>query len=390
MRLAFPGNWDVSINQVKRLSKLSDSGIQDALANPHDVGRLKNLGKHISKIVVAIEDITRPAKLERVLNTLFSELGIGDRDLEKVLFVVCNGAHAPMQREDLIQKVGKRFVENCLFANHNPYENLCDTGILYGNSTIKINRFYLEADLKIGIGSILPHSFAGFSSGAKLVVPGLADIKSITYGHKSVMLGLQGGIGDIDQNRFRQGIEEAVLDIGMDFYIGIVTNSHRETAAVFAGHPIRAHRAGVVFARQAYATRIDHLVDVIILNAYPNDGALFQVETALIPLKSSKRPLLTERGVVVLLSKCTRGLGYHSLFGYGMPLYRRPLVNRSLKGRDLVLFSPHTNRKEFHTAFHETSYLINDWMGVISFIERRFRKKCHVSILPMAPQQIIE
>ena len=148
--------------------------------------------------------------------------------------------------------------------------------------------------------------------------------------------------------------------------------------------------AGVAFAKQAYATRIDHPVDVMILNAYPNDGALFQAETALIPLKTSKRMLLFEEGIVVLLSKCSKGLGYHSLFGNGMPLYQRPLVNRSLKGRALVLFSPHLNRKEFHTAFHETSHVINDWTDVVPFIEKRFRKACRVSILPIAPKQIIE
>ena len=121
------------------------------------------------------------------------------------------------------------------YKKNNPYDNLMDTDVVQGSTRLKINTDYFKADLSIAVGSIIPHSMAGFSSGAKLVLPGLSDIESFERTHKFAMMGFAGGVNDVEKNKFRRNLEKAVSQIGIDFFIGVVPNSGQEIAGVFAG-----------------------------------------------------------------------------------------------------------------------------------------------------------
>ena len=106
---------------------------------------------------------------------------------------------------------------------------------------LKINRTFLQSDIKVGVGSVLPHSFAGYSGGAKLMLPGLADLQATARSHKFVQMGLRGG-RDPNQNRFRLEIEQLARQLGFQYAVCIVPNSRRETAGVVCGDVVAAHR----------------------------------------------------------------------------------------------------------------------------------------------------
>jgi len=288
----------------------------------------------------------------------------------------------------MLKKFGRHIVNNHLIHNHNPYDNLIDTGIVLGKTPVRVNRNYYEADLKIAVGTIMPHSFAGFSSGGKLILPGLSDIATLERSHKFVMMGFRGGVNDVETNKFRSELEEVVARIGMDFFVGIVPNSKREIAGVFPGHLIEAHRAGVVFARNIFRSIIQP-ADVVVLNAYPKDTELIQADTAFTALKTIKESIVREGGVVVIISKCSNGFGHHSLFGPGMRLYRKPIKRKFLQERDLIVFSPNINQEEFNALFWDGYRLANDWQQVITLLEQRFPGPCKVTVLPCAPMQLL-
>ena len=202
------------------------------------------------------------------------------------------------------------------------------------------------------------------------------------------MMGLRGGVDDVDKNKFRLEMEDAVRKVGLDFFIGVVPNSKREAARIYAGDMVEAHRQGVDFARKIYRTRISGKYDILVLNAYPKDTDLIQTETAFTPLRTIGTEIMKEKGILIVVSCCSKGLGYHALFGPGMRLYRRPSEQRQWKGRDLIIFSPNLHQREFHTIFWKGYQLVNNFDSLFLQLKERFENGCDVAILPCAPLQL--
>ena len=53
---------------------------------------------------------------------------------------------------------------------------------------VRVNRCYMEANVRILTGFIEPHFFAGFSGGPKAVLPAIADLDSIMDNHNAAMI----------------------------------------------------------------------------------------------------------------------------------------------------------------------------------------------------------
>ncbi len=256
-----------------------------------------------------------------------------------------------------------------------------------GNIPVRINKFYMDADLKIAVGSILPHPFAGFSGGAKLVIPGLASIEILVRIHKLVLKGLGGGAGRIDNNKFRNDIEKAVSEIGLDYFVGYIPNAKRQIVGVFAGDMISAHRAGAAYAKAMYETEVINAMDIAILNAYPKDTEFLQSDTVFSILKPFINKI-NERGTVVVTTACSEGFGYHSLFSPGMELYRRPSEKGFLSERRLIYFSPNINKYESCGIVWEGYSFFNKWEDVVLSLSEIYTDSCRVAIFPTAPIQL--
>jgi len=82
-----------------------------------------------------------------------------------------------MHRFDLIRKFGEEIVQNFTIYNHSPFYNLVYLGKTSRNTSIYINKFFAEREVKIGIGSILLHPNSGFGGGGKIVIPGVQGRK---------------------------------------------------------------------------------------------------------------------------------------------------------------------------------------------------------------------
>jgi len=142
--------------------------LTQAFESPIQSKVLRELAKGKERVIIAVEDITRPTKLVPILERVLSELGEAGVEKEQITFLICNGGHAPMLGRDLMLKLGPAVLSEYAVTNHNPYDNLAETKILVGKTSLRINRNYSRADLKIAIGSITPHNFAGFSAGENL------------------------------------------------------------------------------------------------------------------------------------------------------------------------------------------------------------------------------
>jgi nickel-dependent lactate racemase len=341
-------------------------------------------------VAIAVDDAARPTQAAPWLELLLDRLAAQGISPSQVSIVIGGGTHSPPDAVRLEAKLGARVRRDCRIEIHDPHGDLADTGLPYGDRTLRLNRTFFEAPLKICLGSVLPHPFAGYGGGAKLLVPGLSDVPTTDRTHKFVLLGLRGGT-DPNHNRFRTEIEQLVQPLGPILAIQCVPNLRRETCAVFVGDLVAAHRAACGIAAQAYATPLAGEYDGLILNAYPKDLDLLQSQGALVALKTLPRSPLREGGVAVLTTAASTGVGVHELFGPGGLSQRPPRPLREFTGRELWVFAPGLQPDDLRWYFHESVRFFDDPETLTATLLDRLGPRARVGVALGAPlQQFVE
>ena len=386
--LAFPSGWEATLFPMQDGLPMGDEGIRRALSSPIANQPLSSIAKGKKSAVIVVDDISRPTPVYRILPFIMDELrsaGIGEKDVRIIMSL---GAHRPMTRDDLIKKLGETAWQSIEIHNHHPYENLAYLGKSNRGTPIYINKLFMDADVKIGIGCIVPHSYAGFSGGGKIILPGIAGIETLEANHQSASHGLTVGLGMVEGNDLREDIDEIAKKAGLDFIVNAVVNSKRDLAGLFAGDVIQAHREGVKLARRVYGTAVPSGLDVAILNAYPKDTDLFQASLALQLYMSAGDGLVKKDGVIVIASASPEGGGFHSLEGYQMRLYGYHDQSKALGDRTLCIFSPNVTSKEVGKYYSPSTLYFDAWEKLIAYLQQRFSHPCSVGIFPCASIQL--
>jgi len=397
--LDFPRGWEVEIAPSPSAPALDPQAVIRAIRSPVGSPPLSELAAGKASAAIAVDDLSRPAAVPAVLDALWQELKAAGLKADAVRIVVASGSHRPLERRELHLKLGAEAMGRHPIYGHHPFENLADTGVLLGKVPLRVNRFFHEAQLRIGVSTVTPHPFAGFSGGAKIVLPGLASLDVLERTHKFVLMGLRGGIGAVDGNRFREEAEDAVRAFGLHFSVNLVVNGRRAVAGLAAGDLRDAHRAAVEIARRVYAAPCSSPgsapssapksdgADAVVLNAYPKDMDLIQADFAFNPLRWLPG-LVKPEGVVVLTSACPLGRGVHGLFEPGMRLHRKPSARGFLGGRTLLVHSPELSAFDFHDLYWEGYELHGEWRTLRERLEGLLPGSRRVLVFPCAPIQI--
>jgi len=275
--------------------------IRYSLENPIGSAPLSQEVKKGMKVVIMADDITRPTPRERVLPPLLdglNEAGIPDRD---ITVLIALGTHRYMSKEEIEHCFGERLTARVKVLNHEWQD---EANFIYLGSTprgipVSINKIAHEADYLIGVGSIVPHSLAGYGGGAKIVQPGICSWETTGKTH---LLAVERDdffelAGDAE-NEARLEMEEVARVAGLNFIVNVVLNDKKELVKVVSGDPVKAHREGVKMARKVYEHKIPELADVIIESAYPADIDYWQGAKALAYAQNGLR----EKGTVILLA----------------------------------------------------------------------------------------
>jgi lactate racemase len=387
-RLECPSEWIVDRLTPKEAPQLADEAIQAALEAPINSDGLDAISSDCRTACIAVDDLARPTRASDILPFVFQKLHAAGLGADSIRVVIATGSHGSLSERELRWKLGDECVSTYRIECHNCRDNLAGTGVRYGDSELQINRAFLDADLKVAIGTVLPHPFAGFSGGAKLVLPGLADLRSIQRSHQFVQMGLRGG-ADPNENRFRLEAERIARDLGLKFSISVVTNVRRETVGVFAGDPVDSHRQACAAAKEAFGCEIRRSYDCALVNAFPKDIDLLQSEAAFVVWKTAKSPVVREGGVVVLTTAASAGLGRHGLFEPGGVSYVQPQPKRWLKDRELWIYSPGVSGETVHQLYWNAYPVFQDGSELMKALERRLPDQALVAVFPCGPMQCL-
>lgn len=393
LTLTFPDGWTVGTFWPDDAVEIDDQAIEAAFDRPFASDRIEDLARACATqgrctVGIAVDDISRPTPAARLFPPLMRRLEAGGIDLDDVRVVMGIGMHRPMMKEGILKKIGRHAVDRLDVTNNTPYDNLTDFGVSERGTPIKICREFGEADLKIGIGGILPHSGPGFGGGAKVVFPGVASYETVASMHRPGRL--KGGLGNVASNELRGEIEAMGRQIGLDFVVNTVTNSRRQIAGLFTGDFVAAHRAGVGLARTVYATAMpDAPVDVAVCNAYPKDTDFLQAGLALNVLKSADlagQPALKPDSTVVIVTASPEGRGYHMVYGPGMIYHHANEGWRdhppAYNGQPLIHFSPNLTPQDARNPL-----AFRQWEDVMQCLSERYDNPS-VAVFPCGALQL--
>jgi nickel-dependent lactate racemase len=350
LEMDWPDGWEVGVRAMADAPSLGPDEMAAGMARPIGSAPLEQLAAGRRNCCILVDDLTRPtpaaAILPHVLPRL-EEAGLAQAD---VFFIMANGAHGARRRAGLVKKLGAGTLARFVVMRHDAHQNLVRLGEVEGVGEVLLNRFFHEADLKIGITGVMPHFMCGFSGGAKIVMPGACGLETIARTHEHTVGGLPARVGVVEGNAMRRLIEDCGREAGLDFCVNCVFTSAGEVGAVFCGAPAEAHAAAVQRAREVYATDVVYGCDAAVFNAFPKDTEFIQAMAALnvwADRETEGRAPVRPGGSIVVITACTEGLGAHELIEYGRRHFvrrdRHGAFRRILQGRNLLLLAPHVS-----------------------------------------------
>jgi len=307
--VAVPEEKLAGIYEPRYLPALADTeaAVLSALENPTGRNALPELASPDKTVAVLVDDITRTVPTERILEIFLPYLDRLGFNLEKVTVICAVGAHRALTKEELQKLVG-RYSSRLRVINHDPddQENLASLGSTSLGTSLKINRVFHQADVKLIICDTEYHQFCGYGGGAKSVLPGICDRASIETCH-SRFEAPGAEPGRIQGNPVREEIEEAGRMAGVDLILNVVLNDKKEIVRVFAGDVFQAFVAGSRIVDEMYRVTLAERVDTVVVSAggWPKDINLYQAQKA---IESGVR-IVRQGGKIVLLAECREGAG---------------------------------------------------------------------------------
>ena len=279
--------------------------VERALAEPIGAPKLEEVVKPGEKIAIVTSDITRPCPTWQIMPALLRHLYAAGVKREDITLVFALGSHRHHTPEEMQHLAGDLAYNEITCVDSNP-DDCINLGLTKSGTPVDITRVVAEADRRICLANIEYHYFAGYSGGAKSIMPGVSNRAAIQSNH-SMMVRPEAHAGRLAGNPIREDIEEAAAICGIDYIVNVVLDEHKQIIKAVAGDVTAAHRAGCAFLDTLYRKEIVKKADIVLVSqgGAPKDLNLYQTQKALDNAKHAVR----DGGVIVLIGSCKEGLG---------------------------------------------------------------------------------
>ena len=282
-----------------------EAEVRRALANPIGAKPLREVVRKGEKIAIVTSDITRPMPTYKVMPALLDELYAAGINQEDITLVFALGSHRKMTDEEREHLAGERAFHEirCIDGDASDCVHIGETK---NGTPVDIVRCVVEADRRICLGNIEYHYFAGYSGGAKAIMPGVSTRAAIQANH-SLMVSDAACAGRLEGNPLREDIEEAAALVGVDYIVNVVLDAHKEIIHACAGDVTKAHREGCAFLDRLYAVKIPERAEIVVVSqgGAPKDLNLYQTQKAL----DNAKHAVKKGGTIILIGSCREGLG---------------------------------------------------------------------------------
>lgn len=305
-------NCDLIIPRNTAATKDPLQCIQRALAHPIGTPPLERVVRPSNRVALIIDDITRETPTALILPPILEILTDSGVAPHQITIVIALGTHRPMTPAEIEEKVGTAVARKYRIVNESAcrQDAMVDLGRTSQGIPAWINRAVFEADVRIGIGMIVPHLDAGYGGGAKIILPGVCSRTTVDAFHEQMagietnQLGLDNAVLRLDLERF---VDETVP---LHFIVNAIVDSQGHLYRCVAGDAVAAHRIGIQYAHEVYGAPVHRRYPLVIADAHPHHIDLWQSTKAF-----AAGELLTEAGGrLILVADCPEGQGQHPRF----------------------------------------------------------------------------
>ncbi len=278
--------------------------IKNSISNPINSKDFNGFLHGAKKVLVIVNDATRPTPTQKVLDVIFKDLSQTNYN-----FIIATGAHRGPSLEEFLQIFGpyyEKIKESIIVHDARKDEDLVFLGTSSNGTEMYVNKAGVEADKIIIISSVEPHYFAGYTGGRKSFLPGIAGYKTIEQNHK-LALAPEAKALTLENNPVHEDMIDAIKTVKQEiFSIMTVLDKHHQVYACCAGHINDSFQAAIEKANEVFAAPLKEKVDIVIsIVKFPQDIDLYQAQKGI----DNAKLALKQGGIMILVAKCRCGIG---------------------------------------------------------------------------------
>jgi nickel-dependent lactate racemase len=314
LTVTFPDDAELTVIRKPDRPKLRDpeAAVRAALAAPIGGPTLGTIARGRSSACILVCDITRPVPNRLFLRPLVEEHRAAGVALDRITILVATGLHRAGDAAELAEIVGDPWiVERVRVLNHDARNDAdhVDLGFTAKRGTpIRIDRRFIEADVRIATGLVEPHFMAGYSGGRKVVAPGVAHAETIRTFHSArFMEDPLATSCNLAGNPLHEEQLEMMQRIGELYAFNTVIDEDRDLVYASFGEIIASHAAAVRYVEAWAAVKLPHRFHTVVTSAagYPLDKTYYQtVKGMVVPVD-----IVAPGGTLIVASECSEGFG---------------------------------------------------------------------------------
>jgi nickel-dependent lactate racemase len=308
-----PDDLDVTVIRKPDMPVLPDptAVLRASLASPVGARPLLEAARGAKSACVLICDITRPVPngvlLPPILRTLL-EAGL---DASRIRVLVATGLHRPNLGAELEEILGDPWVAKTFrVENHDARDDAAhvDLGPTAVGTPAKLDRRFVEADLKIVTGLVEPHFMAGYSGGRKVIAPGAAHREVITTFHSARFMAHPKAVSCVlEGNPLHEEQLAIAAKLGPVLSANVVIDERRRISFVNFGDLRASHLEAVRFVERYAIVPVRRRFKTVVTSGagHPLDRTYYQTVKGMVgPIE-----ILEPGARLVIASSCAEGMG---------------------------------------------------------------------------------
>jgi len=310
--------------------------VERALKDPIPKGtrRLSEIALPESRVAIVVDDATRKAPSDIMLLPVLAELNLAGVKDENITVIFGCGTHRAVKPEEATTLLGEEALKRVKVISHDcKGPELVNVGTTkYGNRVL-VNPVFAQADVRVLLGDVGFHYYAGYGGGRKSVLPAIAGEETIKVNH-SLMLNSKAHTGVLEGNPVHEDMNEAAHLAKVDFIVNVVTNNKCEIVQAFSGELEPAFAEGIKLVDEMFRVPVDRRAEIVVASCggFPADINLFQAYKAV----DSALEVVKRAGVIILVAECPEGHGSQVFYDWMTRFPDLKSVEKEIK-RNFVL-----------------------------------------------------
>ena len=306
-------DWNANIIRKPLMPIIDDiSGeVNKALNNPINSLSIDKISSKGKSVCILVCDITRPVPNKLFLKQIIIKFINAGISADNILIIIATGLHRPASQDEINEIIGSSWVlKNIKIENHFARDDSMhkNIGTTKQGNIVKLDKRFVDADIKIATGLVEPHFMAGYSGGRKVIAPGIAHADTITTFHSARYMENPNATScNLINNPLHEDQLEIVNMIGQVYAINCVIDEERNLSYINFGEIISSHMKAVNFVSSFAKVKCNNSYNTIITTAAgaPLDGTFYQTVKGMVtPLE-----ILKKGGDLIITSECSEGLG---------------------------------------------------------------------------------